>query len=198
MFTKAKEVHEFVLAGKATVTLESEKTGVHFTYRVSQAEDRDGKPAQRWFVGVLNGPDNETNYAYIGLLDTGAKRAGMYAPDGPVHFRQTAKSKIGPEAPSVRGFVYFWNAICADKMPGCMKVRHEGRCGRCGHKLTTPESLDRGIGPECAGKMGMDVSPRREGGNSSNAEPFDFEMPPRKAGNNIVAAFANSLREVGL
>ena len=26
---------------------------------------------------------------------------------------------------------------------------HEGRCGRCGRKLTVPESIEAGYGPEC-------------------------------------------------
>lgn len=77
------------------------------------------------------------------------------APLGPIQFRQTAKAKITAEAPSVKGFVFFWNAIAAGKMPCSMTVRHEGKCGRCGRKLTVPESIDRGIGPECAGKMGV-------------------------------------------
>ena len=28
-------------------------------------------------------------------------------------------------------------------------LHHEGRCCRCGRVLSTPESCDRGIGPEC-------------------------------------------------
>lgn len=30
-----------------------------------------------------------------------------------------------------------------------------GKCGMCGHKLTTPESLKRGIGPTCAERLGL-------------------------------------------
>jgi hypothetical protein len=30
-----------------------------------------------------------------------------------------------------------------------LEVWHEGRCGRCGRALTVPESVERGIGPEC-------------------------------------------------
>lgn len=34
-------------------------------------------------------------------------------------------------------------------LPEC-EVWHEGRCGRCGRKLTVPESIETGIGPDCA------------------------------------------------
>ncbi len=143
IFANPQDARAFTLAGNATITLESQKTGAHFTYRVRQALDRETeKPTDRYFVSVLNGPDNEHSFAYVGLLDGGS-------------FRQTAKSRFAADTPSVRGFVYFWNAIAADRMPNTMNVRHEGKCGRCNRKLTTPESLDRGIGPECAAIMGI-------------------------------------------
>ena len=152
-FNNPSEVRDFVLAGNATITLESQKTGAWFTYRVRQATDRAGEPTSRWFVSLMNGPDNESSFCYIGLLDIGARMNGMLDPNGPIQFRQTAKSRIGADAPSVRGFVFFWNAISSGKMPCNMTVRHEGRCGKCNCKLTVPESIDRGIGPECWGRM---------------------------------------------
>ena len=32
-------------------------------------------------------------------------------------------------------------------------LHHEGRCMRCGAPLTVPASVERGLGPECAGKV---------------------------------------------
>ena len=144
MFHSAQDVREFATAGNAILTLESQKTGVHFTYRIRQAEDKNGKPVRRWFVSVLNGHDNNNDYAYIGLLDQAS---------GDIEFRRTAKSRFGEDAPSVRGFRFMWNSVYADKIPCQMVIRHEGKCGRCARRLTVPESLDRGIGPECAGKL---------------------------------------------
>lgn len=31
-----------------------------------------------------------------------------------------------------------------------------GRCRRCGRALSDPASLEAGVGPECAGKLGAD------------------------------------------
>jgi hypothetical protein len=106
--------------------------------------DDKGQPVRRWFVSNLNGPDNETDFAYIGLLDQRS---------GDIEFRMTAKSRASEDAPSVRGFRYMWTHLYADNMPPNMVIRHEGKCGRCGRTLTVPESIDRGIGPECWGKM---------------------------------------------
>jgi hypothetical protein len=40
------------------------------------------------------------------------------------------------------------------ELPGGYKIHHEGRCGKCGRLLTVPESVETGIGPECAKRMG--------------------------------------------
>jgi hypothetical protein len=34
-------------------------------------------------------------------------------------------------------------------------LQHAGKCGRCGRKLTVPQSIETGIGPECASIMGL-------------------------------------------
>src|SRR5262249_13335004 len=34
-------------------------------------------------------------------------------------------------------------------LSGGAKLLHEGRCGRCGRRLTVPESIESGYGPEC-------------------------------------------------
>jgi hypothetical protein len=33
-----------------------------------------------------------------------------------------------------------------------LEIWHSGRCGRCSRRLTVPESIAAGIGPDCAGK----------------------------------------------
>jgi len=129
-------IRRFMLAGDAVITLQSERTGGHFTYRVRKA-----KEGETWFVSVLTGTDQ---YRYMGIL-AGAR----------LMFRHTFKAQVAADSPSFRGFAYFWNHMSADRLAPHMKVRHEGRCGRCGRPLTHPESIDLGIGPECATKMGI-------------------------------------------
>lgn len=146
-FATAQTAREFALAGKAFLTLQSEKTGQHFTYRVKQAEDRKGNKIPMWFVGVLTSNDNQNGYSYAGLLEDKG--------DDGVAFRQTTKAKISPEAPSLKAFLYFWKHAERGDLPSCLTVRHENKCGRCGRKLTVPESIDNGIGPECANKLGI-------------------------------------------
>lgn len=121
----------FVLAGNAYFTLVSVTTQNRFTYRVRQCED---KP-ELYFVSVLTGADNESDYTYFGTI---------YDADGPV-FKFGKKSRIGKDAQSVRAFEWWMANMDSDKV----EVYHEGRCGRCGRKLTVPESVQNGLGPEC-------------------------------------------------
>lgn len=143
-FHSVADARVFVTAGNAIITLESHKTGVHFTYRVRQAKDDHDRPVNRWFVSVLTGPDNENDYRYIGMLSA---KADILA------FCATKGSKISCDAPSFRAFDYFWTAVLRGTIPSCLEVRHEGRCGRCARTLTVPESVDSGFGPECITKV---------------------------------------------
>ena len=145
MFTKVEDIKKFVLAGNATVTLVSMKTGVRYTYKVTRAKDKQtGEDRDFYFVGLLNGPDNENSYAYIGMING----FGQFVPANPM------RTKVKPDAPSMKGFKFFWGYISEDMIPPQMEVWHEGKCGRCGRKLTVPESLINGLGPECFSKMG--------------------------------------------
>lgn len=137
MFTEAKQITDFLFAGNATVTLESTKTSSHYTFKVRKPKDKDV-----YFISVLTGPNNESDYTYIGIM-----KQGMLA--------TTAKSKMTPDSIPVRAFNYMMTALNADMIAKDLKVMHDGNCGRCHRTLTTPESLRNGIGPECIKKVGM-------------------------------------------
>jgi hypothetical protein len=128
---------QFALAGNATFTLQSLKTGTRFTFKVRVAENND----TMHFVSVLVGPDNCNDYRYFGFIRRG------------VFFHGGQKAKIGAEAPSVKAFKWFWEHSANGKATPQLEVSHEGRCGRCGRALTVPESIRSGFGPECIGKL---------------------------------------------
>ncbi len=96
--TNPSDVREFMLAGRATLTLVSKKTGNRFTYRVRVPEDqmdaRDDQSKKVYFVSLLTGADNESSYSYIGQIFS----------DG-VKFVHGKKSRISAEAPGVRAFL---------------------------------------------------------------------------------------------
>jgi hypothetical protein len=135
MFDDAADVKTYTLAGHATLTLTSQRSGARYTFKVSRA-----KKNELWLVGLLTGPDNESDYNYVGVING--------------TFKTTAKSRYRDDSVPVRAFRYFWQHVDAGRMPPEVEIRHCGHCGRCGRTLTVPESVDRGIGPECASKMG--------------------------------------------
>jgi Family of unknown function (DUF6011) len=141
----AAEVKRFVLAGHATITLRSKKTGTRYTFSINQAKvSRDSKPAPH-FVKVMYGPDNTADYTFMGTLF-----------DGGTVYRHGRNSKLPEGDVRERAFWYVWKRVCFNNtLPDDVEVWHEGRCCRCGRKLTVPASIASGIGPECAGKMEM-------------------------------------------
>lgn len=128
------DARAFILAGNAIFTLRNTTTGNRFTYRIQVCDD---KPTL-FFVSVLTGPDNTSAYSYLGLI-----REACYT-----HGR---KSRLAVDAQAAVVFQWFWQHL--DRLPACVQVHHEGRCGRCGRLLTVPESIESGFGPECTRLM---------------------------------------------
>lgn len=139
--TDAHDAERYCLAGKATITLYSARTGTSFTYRISASDD-----GACHFVALLNGPDNTTDYKYLGRIARGIFWQGR---------KQPRPGDIGKDAPSSKAFAFAWRAIVSGSIPSALEIWHEGSCGRCSRKLTRRESIKQGFGPECYGKMGL-------------------------------------------
>lgn len=140
----ADDVIEFALAGNATFTVVSRATGARFTYKVSRRDD-----GPWWRVGLLTGPDNNTDYRYIGSV--GWDRERYPAP----RFFPPRGTTLADAPASVKGFdvVLRMAATNTDALSRLAEVHHCGRCGRCGRTLTVPASIESGFGPECASKL---------------------------------------------
>ena len=140
-------VREYVFAGNARFTLRSMKTGTRFTYRVrvKKQDVVDGVKDPTFFVSLLRGPDNSEDYAYMGVL----RRPGS--------FHLTSMSKVTRGADSVKSLLWFLDKLVRERAvlgaKDGVEFWHDGRCGRCGRDLTVPESVARGLGPECAERM---------------------------------------------
>ena len=75
----------FILAGNALFTVENTTTGNRFTFKVRQPDDT--KPH---FVSVLTGPNNESDYAFLGTVFT------------PERYHHGRRSRIAQDAPSAK------------------------------------------------------------------------------------------------
>jgi hypothetical protein len=132
------DIKKFMLAGNATFTISNKETGNRFTFKV---QGGDNKPH---FVSVLTGPDNEANYTFIGIIPIGTIFDRK-------NFRYSKKSTIPFQAQSIKAFMWLWRNL--DNLPPQIEISHAGKCGRCGRRLTVPESIEMGIGPECLSKI---------------------------------------------
>lgn len=131
---------KFVLAGNATFTVVSRGSGNRFTYKVNK---QDGSPW--WRVGVLTGPNNDTDYTYIGSVGQDAVRW-----PNPRFFPRRGETP----PPSANAFKWVLESgLTNDTAFEFIEFHHVGRCGRCGRTLTVPESIESGFGPECATKV---------------------------------------------
>lgn len=141
-------VKEFFTAGRAVFTLEIPKdfsdnfnTKSHYTFKIKSKENKN--EPNSYFVYLLSGPDNNSNYTYMGVLnpETGA-------------FALTNKSKVTDDCWSVRLFRRVMANIFQDTPEAIVSagfnLHHEGRCGKCGKRLTVPESVKTGLGPICS------------------------------------------------
>jgi len=145
---------EFILAGRALFTLEVPGSWTaanpdcqpHYTFKVKGKELDDGSGKMIYFVSLLAGPNNDADYAYLGVLN---------AETGEV--KLTKASKMGQDCWPVKLIQRVAARIWAGEQEAIeaagFKLHHEGRCCRCGRMLTVPSSIESGIGPECATKM---------------------------------------------
>lgn len=134
--------HDFFFGGKAIFTVESFKSGEHKTFKIQKTKANPRFPTQSFMLSLLIGSCNETSYEYIGIVDMASG-----------NLRLTKASRRTEGSPDVLTFRWLMKHLFGDKQLANAKVHHEGKCGCCGRKLTVPESITRGIGPECFSRL---------------------------------------------
>lgn len=131
-------------AGFLTVTIRNEVRGHHrtlrFTPRLPRGEaSRDAWDRLGWWVKDAEG-------AYIGILAVKGS---------------TFELRYSGRSTSDRAARYAAELVVEALIDGEAQIERRGerytlvaadRCGRCSRELTDPESIARGIGPECHGK----------------------------------------------
>lgn len=129
-----QQVKAFVFAGNATFTIESLRTCKHYTFRVRKHSHKN----YIYWVEMLTAPDT---FTYAGMISNGA-------------YACTHKS-ANKGANVHRVLHWFFHRLTRELLHEKLVFRHKGTCGRCGRALTTPESIDTGLGPVCADKLGI-------------------------------------------
>ena len=134
---------EFLTAGDAVFTVKNHASGNHYTYRIAPPKTQKDPNNPIYFVSALVGPDNTSDYAYMGLLIVQKDWENWKVV-------KTAKSSWGPETTIFKALVWAIKVVVEQQtIPDVYSIKHSGHCGRCGRLLTEPESIDCGIGPIC-------------------------------------------------
>ena len=123
-----------------------EKDNMHRTYMVNKAKDSDVL-----FVRLLIGQDNNdwNQYTYIGLI--------VYEPY--IKFKPKRKQNWGYDTEKVSLAFYLLNTLVdnilrsTDFATSEPKFYHEGKCSKCGKRLTQPNSIAKGMGAKCRSKF---------------------------------------------
>ena len=127
------DAKQFILAGNARFTIKNTMTGNRFTFHVRKPSDE--KPH---FVRLLTGSDNSRDYSFLGTIFDGRT------------YRHGQRSSVDRDAMSNRAFAYVWGLLAnGEDIPESVEIYHEGSCGRCGRRLTVPDSVISGFGPDC-------------------------------------------------
>jgi len=117
----------------ATATIVNDDTGNRITVRF-----RKPKGFKAVLVDLMTGSDNEESFSFLGTLSGEAVRI-------------SPKTRIASEKAQLAGVILNWTIRNAESDNlRTVRVLHSGSCGRCGRKLTVPESIDTGLGPECS------------------------------------------------
>lgn len=123
-------VEKNIKGGKFTI--KSKKTGKDFTYSISRSEFKG-----KWYTHVKV----ETEYMKF-------RRLGSYFNGRITNKRQLVNS------PAAQAIAFVLKAVEAERfdfLDEVMETFHLGACIRCGKTLTDANSIERGLGPTCAG-----------------------------------------------
>lgn len=118
------------------ITIRNTETGNHRTFKIrTQKQDANFRPGER-ILYLLIGPDNTKNYKGFAFIE----------PDGRISvWRKYASDSV---------FQKFADMVAnPQKYQPRAEYLYSGACRICNRKLTNPESIKSGIGPECARRL---------------------------------------------
>jgi|GEM_PF-981042 len=133
----------YIFAGEAIITVQNDDTKNRFTFKIQKRRNPRKIKIDLYWVSVLTRPNNNDSksYQFIGALSR------------EIGFKHSDKSYVQDKALSVNVAYYYFNRLLGKAvfpLHSNVKTYHMGYCGRCGHIITTPESIDTGYGSYCA------------------------------------------------
>lgn len=134
-----------VLTHNGIFTITSTKTGDHRTFKIrTQPLDSNFAPGKR-VLYLLTGPNNTQDYKGFAFVD-----------DNGIHLWKKSQT------PQYQAFVRMLLNLTQFEAEGKCTVQAATTCRVCNRTLTTPESIESGIGPICEGRATEAINDRLE------------------------------------
>jgi hypothetical protein len=140
---------EFIMAGKARFTIVGSEN--RFTYYAFQPKF-DGKPSLTMRFLKVKDAAHGNDETYIGLLKL-CNGMWNYEFRYPKKLSDPSKAYFQPTSKEVIAFSYLLRLLNSKNYDRRIEIWHDGKCGHCGQPLTTPESIQLGLGPVCIRKI---------------------------------------------
>lgn len=139
-----ENVKQYILGGKSKFTLTNVSTNNHLTLKITKVKDFREQNAftNGYYVSVCT---DYLEFNYIGLLLSRNDEFFKFIP------KKSFKDMNGKSVATVQYIIK--NFLNDFKTHPDMKFYHFGCCCRCGRTITHPQSIERGIGPDCQRMM---------------------------------------------
>ena len=129
----------------AYVTLYNKESGNHRTFRFKKQSVDDSFAPDRIILQLLTGSDNENDYQGIGFLNGSSIQV----------WRKYVGSQNEKTAEILGQVLFGFIGRYPLEVLERFEVITSGNCFKCGKTLTTPDSVESGIGPICKSKLGL-------------------------------------------
>lgn len=117
----------------APITIRSKRTGKDYTFKISRSEYKG-----RWYTHIKIERGGHLAFSHIGYY----RRGHIWKNGAPV------------ETKAARSIQWVLKRIQKNQyetLENQVQIMHCGYCMACGKKLTDADSIERGVGPVCAG-----------------------------------------------
>ena len=139
--TDKDEMQMYVFGGKGVFRLKSVKSNREFTYKIRPMSKRNPRYDEyTFYISLVVSGDTE----FLGVLKSEENK-----------YIHSKKSRHSWDSSEVKGIKWLLEQFTKnEEFPEGMEFYHMGICSCCGKTLTTPSSIQMGIGPVCFDKYG--------------------------------------------
>ena len=127
-----RHIEKFLFAGNSYFIMTSKRTGTKYQFHICSNDEKT-----LWFVNVVDKHGAE----YAGYIK---KFKGAY------NWYKGRGGKYDLSDNRILSLMWLTRHLHDVDIQDKITIQHVGRCARCGKKLTTPESIELGLGPICA------------------------------------------------